>query len=162
MEKANSVFRYVQCQLITLRECLRLKDIEETLNHLPKDLDETYSCMLSQIWERYADTAYTIIQWLAFSDRRLKLIEAAEVVVFTEGLSLDCERYHVSVDPTNRFDLQHIPTLLSGLVTIFSLDRRVNTGRDEVIIFAHFSVKEYLKCNRVKPKRFRLLESTTH
>jgi hypothetical protein len=62
MEKADSVFRYVQCQLITLRECLRLKDIEEALNQLPKDLDETYSRMLSQIRERYVDTAYTILQ----------------------------------------------------------------------------------------------------
>ncbi|KAI9775931.1 MAG: hypothetical protein M1839_000720 [Geoglossum umbratile] len=150
MEKANGVFRYVQCQLIALRECLRSKDIDEALNQLPKDLDETYSRMLSQIRERYADTA------------PLKLIEAAEVVVFTEGSSLDCERYPVSVDPTNRFDPQYIPTILSGLVTISSLDGRVNTGRDEVITFAHFSVKEYLECNRVEPKRFRLLESAAH
>jgi Ankyrin repeats (3 copies)/NACHT domain len=162
MEKANGVFRYVQCQLITLRECLRPKDIEEALNQLPKDLDETYSRMLSQIPERYVDTAYTILQWLAFSDRPLKLIEAAEVVVFTEGSSLGCERYPVSVDPTNRFDPQHIRAILSGLVTVSSLDERVNTSQDGVIAFAHFSVKEYLECNRVEPKRFRLLESAAH
>ncbi|KAI9764163.1 MAG: hypothetical protein M1840_008645 [Geoglossum simile] len=162
MEKANGVFRYVQCQLITLRECLRPKDIEKALNELPKDLDETYSRMLSQIRERYVDTAYTIIQWLAFSGRPLKLSEAAEVVVFTEGPSLDCERYPVSVDPTNRFDPQHVPAILSGLVIMSGLDGRVNTGREEVITFAHFSVKEYLECNRVEPKRFRLLGSAAH
>jgi hypothetical protein len=162
MKKANGVFRYVQCQLVTLRQCLREKDIKEALNRLPKDLDETYSRMLSQISDIYVDAAYTILQWLAFSNRPLRLIEAAEVVVFTEGPSLDCERYPVSSDPTNRFDPQHIRAILSGLVTVSSLDGRVNTGQDGVITFAHFSVKEYLECNRVEPKRFRLLESAAH
>jgi hypothetical protein len=157
-EKANGVFRYVQCQLDMLRQCLREKDIKETLNRLPKDLDETYSRMLSQISEIYVDEAHTILRWLAFSDRPLKLIEAAEVAVFIESPFLDCKSNPVSVDPTNRFDPQHVLAISSGLITVSSLNEEANTGQG-VVTFAHFSVKEYLECNRVKPEKFRLLES---
>jgi hypothetical protein len=161
--KAEGVFRYAECQLIALRLAKREKDIEKALKQLPKDLDETYSRMLSQPdISEYEDEVYTILQWLAFSNRPLKLSEAVETVVFSSGRSWGSGDNPVSVDPTNRFDPQDIRAILSGLVTILSLDDQPDACRDGVIAFAHFSVKEYLECDRVEPKRFRLLESAAH
>ncbi|KAH0541605.1 hypothetical protein FGG08_003953 [Glutinoglossum americanum] len=164
--KAEGVFRYAECQLIELRRAKREKDIEEALKQLPKDLDETYSRMLSQPdISKYEDEVYTILQWLAFSSRPLKLNEAAEAVVFASDRSRSSGGNPVSVDPTNRFDPQDIRAILSGLVTVLNLDQyqfdyeKPDIGQDGVIAFAHFSVREYLECDRVEPKRFRLLES---
>jgi Ankyrin repeats (3 copies)/NACHT domain len=167
-EKAEGVFRYAECQLVVLRLAEREKDIKEALKRLPKDLDETYSRMLSHpnIAE-YADGMYTILQWLAYSNRPLRLSEAAEAIVFTSDRSLGSRDKQISVDLRNRFrSSQSIRTILSGLVTVSGSDnqsrfgdKETDFGQDGVITFAHFSVKEYLECDRVEPKRFRLLES---
>ncbi|KAH0557143.1 hypothetical protein GP486_005066 [Trichoglossum hirsutum] len=167
-EKAEGVFRYAECQLISLRLAEREKDIEEALKQLPKDLDETYSRMLSHpSITKYADEVYAILQWLAYSNRPLRLSEAAEAVVFTSDRSLDSGDNPKSVDLRNRFPSpQRIRAILSGLVTVSGPgcqtrfgDEETDAGQDGTITFAHFSVKEYLECDRVEPKRFRLLES---
>jgi Ankyrin repeats (3 copies) len=159
-DKADGVFRWVECQLITLSQIERECDVEEVLRQLPKDLDETYSRMLIRINEGlYARQARTILKWLSFSSRPLKLDEVAEASIFDYN-SGSSEDDLVSFDPKKRFpNLQRIRDILSGLVTVSGIDDEA-TGTDKggIVSFAHFSVKEYLECDRVNPKEFRLLE----
>jgi hypothetical protein len=165
-EKADGVFRWVECQLITLKGLKsksRKKDVERALNQLPKDLDETCNRMLQQIHESlHSNEACSVLKWLAFSKRDLKLNEVAEAAIFEP----DPEHGHVSFDPGDRFGSPlEIRAILSGLVTVPGLDYSsrlgvdTGSGQDEIISFAHFSVKEYLESDRVKPEVFRLLET---
>ncbi|KAI9854271.1 MAG: hypothetical protein M1813_001311 [Trichoglossum hirsutum] len=169
IEKADGVFRWVKCQLDTLRklrERTTEEDIENALRDLPKDLDETYHRMLLNVNEgRFANEARAVLRWLAASERPLKLSEAAEAAVFCYSP----ESGSVSVNLKKRFKrLTGIRSVLSGLVTISRLDDRPHFEDEETdywhdasVNFAHFSVKEYLECNRVDPAEFRLLESDT-
>jgi len=174
-QRANGVFRWVGCQLIILRTKLpRPKDIEKALNQLPKNLDETYKRMLSRIdSDGYADEAYAILQWLAFSKRPLKLSEASEVAVFDlEGITSlipEEQPLSLSIIPDNRFpNVQGIRSILSGLITVSGVDSPYwledecsEPDHDPVITLAHFSVKEYLLCDRV-PEKFRIREYDAH
>jgi hypothetical protein len=171
-ENADGVFRWVKCQLDTLRklrERTTEEDIDKALRELPKDLDETYSRMLLEIDNsRFADEARAVLKWLAISKRPLKLGEAAEAAIFclTSGPNGDS----VSVNLNKRFsNLLGIRAVLSGLVTVPGLDDQPSSkdegtddNHDRILSFAHFSVKEYLECHRVEPKEFRLLESDAH
>lgn len=139
--KADGVFRWVECQLVALGPIVRGSDVLETLTQMPKDLDETYARMLSKIKAtKCAQAAHAILNWLAYSNRPLKLSEAAEVsgFDFERDPSSCTEYYPVNFKPGNRLSVQKV---LSQLVT-------VSDTRGE-ISFAHFSVKEYLECSKV-------------
>ena len=145
VKNAIGVFRWVECQLVTLGPKRKKQDVLETLKQLPKDLDETYARMLAHIDSSgYQEVAHAVLQWLAFSNRPLTLKEAAEAGVF--DLKKDefaSDAYPVSFDPQCRFPHEvDIQNILSQLVIV---------SEDSQISFAHFSVKEYLMCDRVEP-----------
>jgi hypothetical protein len=158
-ERTDGVFRWVDCQLVELRKCRRPFDIQEVLKELPKDLDETYDRMLSQInTSRYKNEVCLVLKWLAFSKRPLKLSEAAEAVAFDFASNLSFGSSAV-FDNRRKFPkLLDFRAILSGLVTVSGLDdgfhpdtEEAGTYQDGVITFAHFSVREYLECGRANP-----------
>ena len=51
VEKAASIFRWVDCQLQAIRDCKKLADLNKTLNTLPKDVHEQYARELVAIPE---------------------------------------------------------------------------------------------------------------
>ena len=71
-------FRWVVCQLDTLRTCLKRSALLKALKGLPKTLDETYERILLQISEEYRHDAQIVFTLLAFSPRPISLGEAAE------------------------------------------------------------------------------------
>ncbi|KAH0538896.1 hypothetical protein FGG08_004552 [Glutinoglossum americanum] len=151
--KSNGVFKWVECQLNALYSQLRMVDIRDALKELPEDLDETYSRILLKIDRmKYTKAAKATLQWLAFSERPLTVNEAAEVA----ALKLDTESPNTEpcsskFEPADRFTPEQIQKVLSQLVAV--------SGSNSEITFAHFSVKEYLKCERVWPKSFQIQES---
>ena len=80
-------FRWVDCQLDALRRCKTPMAVKNTLKRLPKNLEEQYRRDLVNISGNDAPTVFTILKWLAFPQRKLRLEEAAEMVavVFDEG-----------------------------------------------------------------------------
>lgn len=142
--RCHGVFKWVECQLITLEVKRRHYDVEEALKQLPKDLDETYARMLAQIEKKgYAKEARSIFQWLAFSRRTLTVAEVAEAAVFTiqDIPALTETLWPVPFDRMRfRNPNSDIQSILSQLVTV---------SEEGHISFAHFSVLEYLLCNRV-------------
>ncbi len=84
-------FRWVACQLDSLRSCLNVHELRKRLASLSKDLDETYARILFNIEENYRRDALKILQWLMYSARPLRLEEVVEVVV-------------IDVDESPRFD----------------------------------------------------------
>jgi hypothetical protein len=74
-------FRWVECQLDTLKDCINLADIRQELKQLPRSLDETYGRILNKIPEKHHQMAHCILQILAVSCRPLTLEELADASV---------------------------------------------------------------------------------
>jgi ankyrin repeat protein len=140
-------FRWVVCQLDSLRKCLNLKKIRAELGSLPKTLDDTYDRVLSRIDDDgYSKEAFTILQWLCFSARPLGIKEIVEV------LAIDLES--CQFDPEQRFpEPRDIFRVCPSLVSVATASSRNVFGdyeEIEEIRLAHFSVKEYLTCSRIQ------------
>ncbi|KAH9177260.1 hypothetical protein EDB89DRAFT_2240059, partial [Lactarius sanguifluus] len=83
-EKADGMFRWVFCQLEVLRYCLPAS-IRQTLDQLPKTLDETYARVLSQIPQANQAQAHRMLQCLMVAVRPLRVEELAELLAFEFG-----------------------------------------------------------------------------
>ncbi|KAL8701392.1 MAG: hypothetical protein Q9201_004930 [Fulgogasparrea decipioides] len=110
-KKADGMFRWVECQLDTLRSCLSQEDLEEALETLPEGLNETYMRILRKIDARWRKRAIKALHWLVCSKRPLYLTELVEALA-------------VDVDSEPRFSPRRmlkpgdILRICSSLVTI--------------------------------------------
>jgi len=157
-------FRWAACQLDSLRSCLNVHGLRKRLASLPKDLDETYARILSNIDEDYRRDALKILQWLTYSARPLRLEEVAEVI------TIDVEE-SPRFDPEKRYpEPRDVWTICSSLISLedealedayegngpvlrfppsTACDGTACNGNPKnstrvIVRLAHFSVKEYL------------------
>jgi len=77
--KLSSRFRWVYCQLETLRHCFP-SSVRRTLDELPESLDETYERVLREIKKPNRDHALRLLQCLVVATRPLRVGELAEVL----------------------------------------------------------------------------------
>ncbi|KAN0116376.1 hypothetical protein V8E52_005995 [Russula decolorans] len=139
-ERADGMFRWVFCQLETLRHCLPLS-VRRTLDELPESLDETYERVLKEIKKPNRDHACRLLQCLVVAVRSLEVEELAEVLAVdfddTEGVA--------KLNPNWRWEdeEQALLTSCSSLITIVEIDD------SRVVQFSHFSVKEFLTSTRL-------------
>ncbi|KAN0130459.1 hypothetical protein V8E53_011722 [Lactarius tabidus] len=80
-EKADGMFRWVFCQLESLRHCLP-QSLRRSLRELPKSLDETYERLLKNINQATRDYTHRLLQCLTVAVRPLRVEELAEVLAF--------------------------------------------------------------------------------
>ncbi|KAL8807781.1 MAG: hypothetical protein Q9200_004529 [Gallowayella weberi] len=144
VSSAHGMFRWVVCQLDTLRACNKVSAIKQALDQMPPTLDETYERILKAIEPNDTVEAYHILQWLAFAERPLLLEEVAEAAV-TKGDGSP-------IDPEDRlFDPYDVMRICKSLVSLsddtLSICGKMISGR--FVRFAHFSVKEYVLSPRV-------------
>lgn len=159
VSQAHGMFRWVDCQLDTLRACNKVSAIKKALDQLPVTLDETYERILGGIEPSDAVEAYNILQWLAFAERPLTLEEIAEAAVTNEDGS--------PIDPEERlFDPYDVVRICRSLIS-FAEDTILVCGNwttGKVVRFAHFSVKEYLLSPRIlkgKAKNYHMNTQTS-
>ncbi|EIM89337.1 uncharacterized protein STEHIDRAFT_109549 [Stereum hirsutum FP-91666 SS1] len=127
------LFRWVFCQLDSIRGCPNARTLTKCLDTLPKTLYETYDRILKHIDDQHFEYVHATLQWLAFSMRPVKLEEVVEV------LAMDFDNVPLQFVPGYRFpEPREILTICSSLVTLSG------TG---VLELSHFSVKEYLDTN---------------
>lgn len=129
------------------------------MQSLPRTLDETYDRILGSIEDQHRKAAHTVLQWLAFSARPLKLQEIVEVIAVLLGGRTGFVEERLS-------DPHDILAICSSLVTISSSSSQdlptssSKTSSDarpflyyeqppREIYLAHYSVKEYLTSNRI-------------
>ena len=133
-------FRWVFCQLETLRCCLP-PSVRRTLDELQESLDETYVRVLKEIKKPNRDHACRLLQCLVAAIRPLDVKELAEVLAVdfndAEGIP--------KLKPDWRWEdeEQALLTSCSSLISI------VETGDSRVVQFSHFSVKEFLTSTRL-------------
>ncbi|KAH8598562.1 hypothetical protein B0O99DRAFT_567007, partial [Bisporella sp. PMI_857] len=137
-EQSKGMFRWTACQLDALEKCFDPQMLQHALGSLPETLDETYDRILLGIPQASKQKAIRILQFLAFSERPLRVEEAVDaIIVEPEG--------NPRFDPSNRMpDPMEISKYCSSLVVV----------GDRQLQLAHFSVKEYLASNRL-PKHYR-------
>ena len=135
-------FRWVFCQLDTLRHCFP-PNLRQFLNELPETLDETYERMLRGINKAQKDNAHRLLQCLAVAVRPLYVEELAELLAF------DFQASSSGGIPTLKEDWRWDDEEGAVLSTCSSLITVVRNGDSRVVQFSHFSVKEYLTSPRL-------------
>jgi hypothetical protein len=140
-------FRWVVCQLETLRECLA-RNVERVLRELPESLDRTYERILRGIKGTNREDVYRLLQCLVVSIRPLRCEELAQVL----AVDFDSAEGVPKLNPEWRWeDQEALQAACSSLITI------VDAGRSRFVQFFHFSVKEFLTSPRLLKWRCLLL-----
>jgi len=134
-------FRWVYCQLDTLRRCFP-SSIRKTLKELPETLDETYERTLEEIPKEKRQHAHRLFQCLVAAIRPLYVEELAEI--FT--IEFDQDAAHNLMEgwrPVNPEEA--VLSACSTLITVID-----NDESSKIVQFSHFSVKEFLTSDRLR------------
>ncbi|VDB93418.1 unnamed protein product [Peniophora sp. CBMAI 1063] len=136
-ERSNGMFLWVDLQLLRLKGCISIADVECALNELPSDLQTTYTRILerSDPSKASVERRRRVFQCIAAARRPLRLAE----VVAIYCMDYESRTPLVPIEDFENFILESCPGLLSIAVEI----RRNRTQRKSVQ-FIHFSAKEYL------------------
>ncbi|KAI0288063.1 hypothetical protein BC826DRAFT_1168203 [Russula brevipes] len=124
-ERGGGMFRWVVCQLDTLRQCFP-SSIRKTLDELPASLDETYERTLQGIPKEKRHHAHRLFQCLIAAVGPLRVEELAE------------ENWR----PENPEE-----AVLSACSTLISV---IEYEGSKIVQFSHFSVKEFLTSDRIR------------
>jgi len=135
-------FRWVYCQLETLRHCLP-PSIRGVLDELPDTLDETYERVLRDINKANREHALRLLHCLTVAMRPLRVEELAEV------LAVDFDAAPQGGIPKLNPDWRWADQHQAVLSTCSSLIAIVDDGDSQVVQFSHFSVKEFLTSHRL-------------
>ncbi|CUS11595.1 unnamed protein product [Tuber aestivum] len=96
VSRSQGMFRWVDCLLRILQECITPNDVRAALGELPKDLDSVYLRILESTHEKQGEYLRRAMHWLAFSAVPLTLGQLAEAVV----IEYDVDKY--GEDPGTR------------------------------------------------------------
>ena len=136
---AHGMFRWVDCQFQTLRECPSRAEVKKALKNLPETLDKTYERMLRNIRPNLRDYALRLFQWLCIANEPVRLDHVMDAFATSIG---DEPQF----DPDARFvSSDKVFALCPGLLIIENAWFR----RQDYVQIAHYSVKEYLISNRL-------------
>ena len=130
---AHGMFRWVDCQLQTLRGCPSRAEVRKALKNLPETLDKTYERMLRNVRPNLRDYAVRLLQWLCIADGPVDLDDIIEAFATSIGEEpyFDLDARFVSSDK--------VLALCPGLIVRWK----------DYVQIAHYSVKEYLVSNRL-------------
>jgi len=142
-------FRWVACQIEALKRCLDYHTLKEALSNLPESLDETYLRILKSIPREHKRQATTILRFLAWSDRPLRLeemVDAIAVLVDEEPCFKPLDRM-----PEPSEIIRYCPGLvdLRDSAVKQYLGDSERPGHGQELHLTHLSVKEYLTTNRL-------------
>jgi ankyrin repeat protein len=134
-------FRWVFCQLDTLRRCMA-SSIRKALNELPITLDDTYERALQEIPKEKWQHAHRLFQCLVAAIRPLRVNELVEIFAI-------------------RFDADGSPGLMEGWrpenaeeAVLSACSSLIAIVEDvKIVQFSHFSVKEFLTSNRLQTSK---------
>ncbi len=143
-----SRFRWVECQIDSLKKCLTENDIRTALKSLPKTLDETYQRILMSLEEEHRSMAKRALSWLAYAIQPLSIEELATAACIAP------EENATPFDPTHQImEAKWLIDILSSMVIVTPKEKPndwIETDCAESVILAHFSVREYLNSERLK------------
>ena len=133
-------FRWVFCQLDTLRRCMP-SSIRKALNEPPLSLDDTYERILQGIPKEKSHHAYRLLQCMVAARRPLRVEELAEIFA-TEFGPNDVPNLVAGWRPENPEE-----AVLSACSTLIAI---IEDEGAKTVQFSHFSVKEFLTSDRLQ------------
>ena len=135
-------FRWVYCQLETLRHCLPAS-VRRILAELPETLDATYERILQEIPKSNQVHAHRLLQCLTVAVRPLRVEELAEIL----AVDFDKSEGIPKLNEALRWDDQE-QAVLSACSSLIAV---IGDGDEDshVVQFSHFSVKEFLTSDRL-------------
>src|SRR6266702_7267675 len=140
----QSRFRWVFCQLETLRQCLP-QSVRRTLNELPESLDETYERVVMEIKKANQSYAYRMLQCLTVAVRPLSVAELAELLAFDFDVA---KGGMPQLNSDWRWE-DHEEAVLSTCSSLITVVPDYEDYESPVVQFSHFSVKEFLMSDRL-------------
>ena len=135
-------FRWVYCQLETLRHCLPAS-VRRILAELPETLDATYERILQEIPKSNQVHAHRLLQCLTVAVRPLDVDELAEILAVDFNTSEGIPKLNEALRWEDQE--QAVLSACSSLIAIIK-DEDENS---RVVQFSHFSVKEFLTSGRL-------------
>ena len=142
-------FRWVYCQLETLRHCLP-PSVRRTLDELPESLDGTYERVLREIKKPNRDHALRLLECLVVAIRPLRVEELGEVL----AVDFEAAEGMPKLNASWRWEDQE-QALLSSCSSLISIVDGAGDDNDDsdhdsrAVQFSHFSVKEFLTSPRL-------------
>ena len=133
-------FRWVYCQLDTLRRCMP-SSIRKALNELPITLDDTYERILQGIPKEKFQHARRLLQCIVAAIRPFRVEELAEIFAIEFGPN---EVVNL-VEGWRPEDAEE--AVLSACSSLISI---VDDQGSKTVQFSHFSVKEYMTSDRLQ------------
>jgi len=135
-------FRWVFCQLETLRHCLPAS-VQRILAELPETLDATYQRILQEIPKLNQVHVHRLLQCLTVAVRPLRVGELAEILAIDFNKSEEIPK----LNEASRWDDQEQAVLsaCSSLIAVIKDKYRIS----RVVQFSHLSVKEFLTSDRL-------------
>ena len=135
-------FRWVFCQLETLRHCLP-PSVRLILAELPETLDATYERILEEIPKSNRVHAHRLLQCLTVAVRPLRVEELAEIL----AIDFDTSEGTPKLNEALRWeDQEH--AVLSACSSFLAISK-VEDQDSRVVQFSHFSAKEFLTSDRL-------------
>jgi len=134
-------FRWVYCQLETLRHCLPAS-VHRILAELPETLDATYERILQEIPKSNQVHAHRLLQCLTVAVRPLRVEELAEIL----AVDFDTSEGIPKLNEALRWEDQEQAILLACSSLIAVIKGKYGS---RVVQFSHFSVKEFLTSDRL-------------
>jgi hypothetical protein len=139
-------FRWAALQLeeLKLLHPMKPRNINQALQLLPRDLDETYERILVRVPVGNAQEVLSVLNWITFAIRPLFIEELIEICAIR--LESDPE-----FDKEERYLPGDILDLLPGLLAITPVLKSSDNFMysTHVVTFAHFLVHEYLLGDRI-------------
>ncbi|KAJ3769352.1 hypothetical protein FB446DRAFT_812382, partial [Lentinula raphanica] len=128
MTKADGGFRYIDCQIQSLKTCASVRKVHQALQQLPVDLNEIYTQAIRKCQKSpHSEDIHHLLLWLLYSFKPLHMSQVAVILSINISLS--------TIEPAT--------DMLIGLEYI--VDTTLVTITDKKIVqLAHASVKEFL------------------
>ncbi len=149
---AQGMFRWVDCQIESLRSCLTRAMVKKALKKLPRSLDETYERILRRVDPEHHNYVIRLLQWLCLADGPIEYESLRHALAVSPGESAAEE---LKYDPEDCFEsFEDIISLCPGFLNSckkpfprYAPYNRINYEVDALQL-AHYSVKEFLASNR--------------
>ncbi|OAL01772.1 hypothetical protein IQ06DRAFT_368197, partial [Phaeosphaeriaceae sp. SRC1lsM3a] len=146
IQGSQGMFRWAVCQLDTLGKCRSRAKLRVSLATLPPTLEKTYDRILCNIDEEDSLYSIRILRWLSFANRPLTVDEIAEAV------AVDPEREPALVEEEIIEDPMEALEICSSLVAMVTdPGDGLPESRQQYVMLAHYTVKEYLLTDRIRP-----------
>ncbi|KIK53217.1 hypothetical protein GYMLUDRAFT_943450 [Collybiopsis luxurians FD-317 M1] len=125
---ADGQFWWVECQLKEVKDCVDADEVEEVLMNLPRDLEDIYSQAMQKAERgKQAKDAHHLLLWLLYAYEPLNVFQVIDIIAINV--------WKQTVKKNKGMKLRLNAIVDSSLVVI---------GNDNVVQFAHASVKEFL------------------